>query len=85
VGVGLITAVLIVGFLATGFLTTGFLTTTDLDAGFLTAEKEVVGNRRVNERAKTMYFFMMPFSRFPLSYPMDSKGSSFSFLLLVIP
>jgi len=31
-----------------------------LAAGFLTAEKEGVGNRRVNESAKTMYFFMKP-------------------------
>jgi hypothetical protein len=56
-----------------------------LDAGFLDAEKEGAGTSNVNERARTRYFFMMPFSRFLLSYPMDSKGSSFSFLLLVIP
>ena len=53
VGVGLTTT-----FLTTGFLATGFLTTV-LDAGFLTAEKEVVGNSNVNERAKTMYFFKL--------------------------
>jgi hypothetical protein len=57
VGVGLTTAVLITGFLAIGFLATGFLATVDLDAGFLTAEKEVVGSKRVNERAIIMYFF----------------------------
>jgi len=75
VGVGLTTAVLITGFLATGFLTTGFLATA-LDTGFLTAAKEVVGNSNVNERAKAMYFFMMPFDRFLLSRPMDLKGST---------
>jgi len=51
VGVGLTTTFFTTGFLATGFFTTA------LDAGFLTAEKEVVGNSNVNERAKTMYFF----------------------------
>jgi hypothetical protein len=71
-------------FLTTGFLTTGFLAI-DLAAGFLTAEKEVAGISRVKERAKTMYFFMMPFSRFPLSYPMDSKGSNWTFSPLSSP
>jgi hypothetical protein len=78
VGVGLTATFLVTGFLATGFLATGFLAI-DLAAGFLTAEKEVAGSSRVKERAKTMYFFMMPFSRFLLSYFMDSKGSTLPF------
>jgi hypothetical protein len=58
VGVGLTAT-----FFTTDFLATGFLAI-DLAAGFLTAEKEVAGNRSDKDRAKTMYFFMMPFSRF---------------------
>jgi hypothetical protein len=85
VGVGLTTAVLITGFLATAFLATGFLATADLDAGFLTAEKEVVGTSNVNERAKTMYFFMASLSRFLLSCTMDSKGSTLSFSAVSSP
>ena len=60
VGVGLTTTFLEMGFLATGFLATGFLTAA-LAAGFLGAEKEGAGISNVNESAKTMYFFMMPF------------------------
>jgi hypothetical protein len=82
VGVGFTATFLTTGFLETGFLATGFLTATALDAGFLTAEKEVAGSSRVKERARTMYFFMMPFSRLLLSYPMDSKGSTLLLLLL---
>jgi hypothetical protein len=43
----------------------------------LGAEKEVAGNSRLSERARTRYFFMMPFIRFLLSCTMDSKGSTF--------
>ena len=72
VGVGFAATFLTIGFLATGFLTTGFLATgfltTTLAAGFLGAEKEVVGKSNVNERAKTTYFFMMPFSNSLLYY-----------------
>jgi hypothetical protein len=60
VGVGFATTFLTIGFLTTGFLAIGFLTT-DLAAGFLGAEKEGAGITKVNESAKTMYFFMMPF------------------------
>ena len=67
-----------VGFTTT-FLTTGFFTATGLDDGFLTAGKDVAGNRRENKRAKTMYFFMVSFSRFLLSYPNDTKGRILSF------
>jgi hypothetical protein len=84
VGVGLTTAVLITGFLTTGFLATGFLAT-DLAAGFLGAEKEGAGISNVNESAKTMYFFMMPFSRFLLSCTMESKESTLSLSPLSAP
>jgi hypothetical protein len=62
-------------FLTTGFLETGFLATV-LEAGFFGAEKEGAGNSNVNERARIMYFFIMPFSRFILSCTMESKGST---------
>ena len=78
VEVGGTTAFLTTGFLVTAFLATGFLTTT-LAAGFLGAEKEGVGISNVNESANTRYFFMMPFSRFLLSYRLGSKGSILSF------
>jgi hypothetical protein len=57
-GVGLSTT-LTTGFLTTAFLTTGFLVTTDLGAGFFTAEKEVVGSKRVKDSAQTTYFFII--------------------------
>ena len=62
--VGLTTAFLAIGFLlrgffATGFFATGFFTVTALGAGFFTTEKEVVGNKRVNDIAQTKYFFII--------------------------
>ena len=47
-------------FLTADFFATGFFTAATLVAGFLMAEKDVAGNRRVKERAKTTYFFMIP-------------------------
>jgi hypothetical protein len=46
-------------FLTTGFFATGFFTVTALGAGFFTAEKEVVGSKRVNDIAQTKYFFII--------------------------
>ena len=83
VGVGFAATFLTIGFLATGFLTTGFLATgfltTTLAAGFLGAEKEVVGKSNVNERAKTMHFFMMPFSSSVLYYLALNPDGHFGF------